>query len=234
MRWLLALAALGLLVLGLGACGGSGLSPGSTGAASTPARQDAATVGWTVGAGHGQYRGDQNPLDDDEQSSQHPGVNPPDNDADFDNESVDERIVEPYYDSDDTYVRTFGRVASASLARAVAGVVERYYAAAVAGDGRTGCSMMVASFARGIPSNYAGLAGPTYLRGAKGCSGVMSKVFEHSHSELTGGVAVVAVRAQGDQAIALLGSPAQPARSLALSREGGAWKISGLLPVAPP
>jgi hypothetical protein len=133
-----------------------------------------------------------------------------------------------YHDADDRDLLAYGNAASAEEERAVAAVVERYYAMAAAGDGSGACALLLPSLDKAVPSDY-GQNGPSYLRPGKTCAAVLTLLFKHYHRQLAPGVAVTSVRIAGDQADALLGSTAFPASFIIVQREGSAWKVAQLL-----
>lgn len=133
-----------------------------------------------------------------------------------------------YHDEDDELALKFGHAASATEARAAAGVVERYYLAASARDGARACALMAPPFAKSVPLDY-GKLGAAYLRGAKTCASVLERLFKHLRTQLTGGVQVTDVRVSGSTALAFIGSHSIRASQIALHREGGRWTVSQLI-----
>jgi hypothetical protein len=229
MRLLFALLVVPLLGAGIGACGGGGDGTG-------PASQTSSIITAVSGATPTTVAGARQPAvrlkgdeDDDDSASRDIGSSPYDNDADFDNDRYGDGN-KGYYDGDDKPIRAYGQAAGTSDKRALAALVERYYAAAAAGDGAAACSVIDPSFAKAIPEDYGQAPGPGYLRGAKTCPAVMTLLFKYFHSQLGGAVEVTGVRVKGDQAFVLLGSTTRPASYLTLKRKGGgAWGIEGLL-----
>lgn len=139
-----------------------------------------------------------------------------------------------YYDSDDGSIRYYGQAATAADARAITALIKRYYAAAASEDGATACALTYFIDVEMIPEHYGQPPGPLWLRGANTCSAVLSLVFKHFHSQLTVAVEVTGVRVSGDRGDALVGFRTLPAGVVKVRREGGAWKIDGLLAVALP
>jgi hypothetical protein len=224
MRSLLASLAIALLGLGASACGGTGKGAGSTSQApsKTPTTATTPTKGGSTTPAPGSFMGDE---DDDDTASNYTGNNKYDNDADFDNDTIKDRS---YYDSDDGVIRSFGHAASEAEKREVTALVKRYYAAAAASDGAKACPLIYSTLEEAIPEDYGQPPGPAYSRG-KTCAVVMSKTFEHSHSQLTGVFEVTGVRVEGREARALLGSKTVPASFVTARRERRAWKINELL-----
>jgi hypothetical protein len=138
-------------------------------------------------------------------------------------------------DNDNNHV--FGHAASAADARAATALVKRYYAAAAVGDGAAACPLIHSVMAESIPEDYGQSSGSPFMRG-KTCAVVMSKLFKHLHKQLSADNAtlkVAAVRIRGNDASVLLSfGGMKPKYYLELHREGGAWKIDGLLAVALP
>jgi len=126
----------------------------------------------------------------------------------------------------DENIPAFGHEASPGDRRAVTALVKRYYAAVVAADGRTACSLLSPSVAKGIAEDYGQPPGPPYARG-KTCPVVMAKIFKNQPGYPTAfvGTAVTDVRIYRDRGFALLRSKATPSGEIFLEREHGAWTI---------
>jgi hypothetical protein len=122
----------------------------------------------------------------------------------------------------------YGQAASEAASRTITALVKRYYAVAKTGDGKQACSMMIPSIVKAIPVDY-GEFGASYLHGAKTCPTVLSRMFEHSHGELTAPITVTGVLVKGDRAYALLDSARIHASTIALLREHGAWMVAAPL-----
>ena len=165
--------------------------------------------------------------DDDPGEEVGAGSNPNDSDIDGDRDNLKER---GFYDHDDTRFRAYGHAASPAEKRELTTLAKRYYAAAAAEDGSAACAMLVRAFAKSLPEDYGhGSAGPPYLRTATSCQAVLELLFKYLHSQLHQGIEVVAVRVDGDHAHVLLGGLNMPASYLEVQREGGAWRIIGML-----
>jgi hypothetical protein len=156
-----------------------------------------------------------------------------DNDVDGDND-LTENLGKGYYDEDDGRVRDFGRPGSPREARRFIGIVKRYYAAASTGDGATACSMMKASIAGSMVEDYGAGAGPVYLRGARTCAVVMSRLFGHLHRDIARERVVTGVRVGNGQVFVLLGSRTAVASYVTIEREAAGWRVVGLLAEALP
>jgi hypothetical protein len=136
-----------------------------------------------------------------------------------------------FYDRDDREVRDSGRPASATERRQVGVLVARYYAAAAAGDGLRGCSLISPTLARSVPQTLGHLPGPPYLHGTS-CAEVMTKLYRQNHAQLTifaTTLKIVDVRVSGDQATVVLGFGTRPARDIGVVRTGDSWKMAALL-----
>jgi hypothetical protein len=118
---------------------------------------------------------------------------------------------------------------SAADKLAVATVVKRYYAALAAGDGVTACSMILSNLARSAPEDYGQAPGPSFLRGGKTCPAIIVLLSKHFHARLADAVEVTSVHVNRHSAVALLHSATLPASVFDLEREGGVWKVGGLL-----
>lgn len=224
-RSLLALLAVASFSLSTLACGGSSKvthATSQTAAAANATSSVATTTATSATQTPGSFKGDE---DDDDTAGNYTGNGKKDNDADFDNDQSENT---GYHDSDDNLARTYGHAANATDRRAITVLVKRYYAAAAAGDGAKACPLIYSLQAEAIPEDYGQSPGPTYARG-KTCAVVMSKIFKHSHGQVTGTVEVTDARVSGSEAHALFGSSTIPASSILLRREHGAWKIDALL-----
>ncbi|MGC2374862.1 MAG: hypothetical protein WA484_13400 [Solirubrobacteraceae bacterium] len=131
-------------------------------------------------------------------------------------------------------VRSFGHAAGVADNQAVAELVRRYYAAAAAHDDARACSLTYYILAESIPEEYGGPPGPQYLRGASTCQAVLSRVFEHFHTQLIDPPQVTGVRVNGDVAYALLAWRTLPAGYMQVRREGRSWKIDRVLAASLP
>jgi hypothetical protein len=147
------------------------------------------------------------------------------NDGDADN-PVPESYRFP--DQDDRPTFTYGHAPGVAEEHAIAGLVERYYAAAAAGSGAKACSLLPTGIARTVPEDY-GQNGPAYLRGGKSCQTVLAMLFSHFHEQLSEAITVIEVRVKGDSAEVVLSSRRMPASDLFLARQGSSWKIGELL-----
>jgi hypothetical protein len=232
MRLLLALLVAVLLGLGASACGGAGTrSVSASGSSSGLASVSLASLHSRSGVtpSTGRLRGDED--DDDTSEIDNPST-PFDSDADKDNDARD-NAGRGYYDGDDGVVRGYGHAAGGADSRAIAALVERYWAAAAVQDGAAGCALLSSARAGSLPEDY----GPSYLPGARTCAAVLTVVFRRLHSPLAGSLGsleVTEVRVEGGHAEALLGSARMPAGVVEAGREGGAWKLDQVLPTQLP
>jgi hypothetical protein len=145
----------------------------------------------------------------------------------------DNDIGAPHDDTNNNGNLDFGHAASADEKRMVTALVKRYYATAVAEDGKKACSMIYSTLAESVPEDYGQFDGPPYMRGAKTCQAALTGLFKHWHSLLTLEVPkleVTHVRLIEHHGFALLsfGAPL-PEREIPVGREGRAWKIERLL-----
>jgi hypothetical protein len=134
-----------------------------------------------------------------------------------------------YYDGDDGEIRSYGQAAGAADAKTIVSAVERYYAAAAAGDGARACALTYYIDVETLPETYGQPPGPRWLQGAHSCRAVLARVFAHYRRKLSAPVVVTATRVQGNHADALVGFRALGAGYVRLHREGRAWKVDGLL-----
>ncbi len=150
---------------------------------------------------------------------------------DRDGDSSSDNQTHSYFDSDDSVVRSSAHPAGAPDRRSIVDLVTRYFAAATAGDGAMACPMIVPSFAKAVPENLGGPAGPGFARGTT-CAGVLSKVFVHYHRQLAAHEATLRVsnvRVDRDGGLAVLAFKNLPPRQVRLLKQGGIWRMDDLL-----
>ncbi|HEY5287020.1 MAG TPA: hypothetical protein VIJ50_07940 [Solirubrobacteraceae bacterium] len=168
--------------------------------------------------------------------------NDPSGDEDLDNSDgkttdddndYPEDHVEPendrYHDLDDARVTDFGHVAGKLETQTIATVVDHYYRLAAAGNGANACTLLLPTFARALPEDYGQAPGPSYLRGAKTCQAVLSRLFRREHGQLARKLEVTGVRVEGAYAYALFGSSVTPAGYVPVEREHGTWWIGAMI-----
>jgi hypothetical protein len=128
----------------------------------------------------------------------------------------------------DNSIQAYGQQATSAETQAVSSTVARYYAALASGDGASACALLSARLSDSL---VRGLGRSPALR-AKGCPGIIALLFKHrsgqSNSSLTG-VQVTSVRIKGGRAFALLRSKSIPTGEIPMVREGGQWKVGGLI-----
>jgi hypothetical protein len=138
---------------------------------------------------------------------------------------------------DDHLVRDYGRAAGTLDRQAIVGLVRRYFAVALAGDGVVACSMLSSKLAKqadlaaAVPRDYVS-PDVSALRG-KPCSQFMSLLFGQAHEQLAyadvASLEVTVVRVQGDRGLAVLAFRTASERYIPLQREHGTWKIDAPL-----
>lgn len=143
-----------------------------------------------------------------------PGV-----EQDHDGDTDGEQSNNPY-DSDDG-IRFSGRAASAPVERTIESIVGRYYAGIATNDGAQACSLLDQSMLSGYVDQSCAATLPA----------TFEKAFGRTPSELTA-VKVTSVRVDGDKALAFLRLATSEVRLIPLEREGGVWKLNGLLDIA--
>jgi hypothetical protein len=138
---------------------------------------------------------------------------------------------------DDRPIRDYGHAASPADARAMRTLVERYYAAAVAGDAGSVCSLVDATsshtealiFPEGLVLE---LIASQVLSG-RSCGSVTAMLLESEHRLLVDELATVkvtSVRVGGSNGFALLAFRTMPERVIPVERVGGVWMVRTLLP----
>lgn len=202
MKPLLSLLAVAPLSAGVCACGGAN---GNAGSASQAASRTVATAATAATA----------PA---------PVLSKADRDMDND-------IGAPSDDTNNNSTLHFGHAANASDRRAIASLIRRYYATALAQDGAEACSLLYSTVAEGAPEDY-GLSppGPPYMRGTT-CPAVMNGLFKHFHAQLAADVSklqVASVRLVERHGIAVLAFGSMPERRISVKREGRTWRVETL------
>jgi hypothetical protein len=225
MRSLLALLALGLLVVGVTACGGSNSSNNAASASRASSKSPASSGAATA----------THPPDTTSPAAASPASSPvlvaqP---TRHDREKYDRDEDDHTNVPDDNNPSPSGfLVASPADKRAITALVKRYYAAALKGDGASGCSLIDPGLVKGIPLDY-GKLGPSFLRRAKGtCPAVMSLYFKHEHRKLTSEVPqldVPRVSVNGNQGVAFMRFGRLHERFISTLRKGSTWKIASVL-----
>jgi hypothetical protein len=225
MRKLVVLFIAALLSFGTGACGGARkeTTPSVTAVADAHNGKSTDTTPFS-----GSFRGDED--DDDEVRLETP-EGAFDNDGDTDNDAKD-NVDRSYHDGDDARFVHFGHAARAADRRAITALVERYYAAAAAGDGATACALTYSILAESLPQDYGSAPGPAYLRGAKTCAAVLSGLFKHLHANVSAPRTVTGVRVGRKRRLVILGSPILPESMAEVRPERGVWKMDSVLDVA--
>lgn len=135
-----------------------------------------------------------------------------------------------YHDEDDQFIIEGGAIAGPAETRTIDAMVEHYYAAGKSGDGARACSLMTRRLARVTPIEY-GRFGASYLRSARTCADVVSRVFGHVHAELTEPLDITQVRINYNRvdAKAFFGTHKIPASEISLRLEHGSWRINQII-----
>lgn len=216
MKSLLALLALGLLCVGVAACGGSSKAEGGS------AGSAAASTGATA---H---------VDTSPAVASHPvHILPAPKASRSDREKYDRDEDDHIHVADDHNSMPPGFTpADSADKRAITTLVKRYYAAALRGDGVGGCSLIDVGLVKAIPSDY-GKLGPSFLRrAAPNCPAVMSLYYKHEHGTLSHEVPrmqVARVSVKGDQGVAIMRFGSLHERFITQLREHGHWMIAAVL-----
>jgi hypothetical protein len=137
----------------------------------------------------------------------------------------------PRVDNDKLTVRDYGHAAGRAERLQIAALVGRYLASAAADDGLRGCELLDTQMALAAHIDY-GVYGPPYLRGARSCAAVLSRLFEHEHRHLAMAVQrlkVKSVRVEGASGFAILDLGGTREGQMAVERERSGWKVEALL-----
>lgn len=208
MRWPPALLALAWLVLCATACGGGKIATTSTSRSIVSSHLGSSAIS-SIHTPAGSYvRGD------------------------------DDEDGDTYNLWDDHHVREYGHAASAPERQEIVSLVKHYYAAAYAGDGATGCSLLYSKvatsphMASAVPPDYDPPVGSTFPR-QESCVQFVSWFFKQAHQQLVAAdsptLIVTAVRIRGSHGLVLLGFKTAFERKIQIQREHGSWKIDELL-----
>lgn len=204
MKWLLALLTIGPLSLVISACGGSTDLARPTAQPSAQTATQATTPTNTT-----------TPLD----------FRKADSDRDND-------VGTPGDDTNNDSVLNYAHAASTADKQAIASLIKRYYAAAVAENGAKACALLYSTFAEGVPEVYGqSPPGPPYMRGTT-CPTVMTLYFKHFHRQLVAQAPVLQVsrvRLQEHHGFAVLTFGKMPERRIPVAREGRVWRVEALL-----
>lgn len=143
----------------------------------------------------------------------------------------DERASRETEENDDEEIEIYGRPANAAEWQSAIAFVKSYYAAAVAENGATACTLLVPSLAQDIGGSYEKPSEPYYLHG-KTCAEVMTKLFKYRHKLLTAenaGLEVTDVRATSQTDFILLAFKGiRERRYMGVLRDGDTWKLEAL------
>lgn len=135
----------------------------------------------------------------------------------------------PPRDLDDLPFLDTARPAGAPVSREISAVVSRFYAAAAQGNGAQACSLLLPSLAAATPVDYGGSVGPSYLRGGKTCTEIMSRLFKYARAQLAGSIKVTEVRTVSNRAYVLLQSKTLPYPYITVMKYRDTWKVTNLI-----
>jgi hypothetical protein len=150
-------------------------------------------------------------------------------DADGDNDDENGRQHKSTANDDAATLAEYGHPVAAAERRQIEAVVKRYYAAAVAGNGAVGCSLLFSSLAAAL-ANGQSQSTPS---GRAACAAAAAKMFDEKHqhwvSDEVATMVVPSVNVRGQFGLAVLGFHTQPEGKILVQREGHAWKLGALL-----
>lgn len=136
-----------------------------------------------------------------------------------------------YPDGDEQWNFNYGKAAGPAQARLLGGLLTRYYAAARAGDPRTGCAMLLPSVAATVTPT---LEEHSARRPGETCTDALEKVFERLAYTLSGAIAITHVRVDGSRAEITYGSSTMLAGYIFFSRYRSTWKLEQPMPALLP
>lgn len=155
-----------------------------------------------------------------------------DGNGDVDPEDGDSDYPTPdsyrFPDADDIAIVDYGHAADPIQSVDIARVAQRFFAAAVAGHGAAACALMRPAFARAIPEDYGGGAGPSYLRAGTTCPATMTLLFVHSREELGEPVKILGMRVDRHIAYVVVGSMKMRASYIQFEQAHGGWYVQQL------
>jgi hypothetical protein len=127
----------------------------------------------------------------------------------------------------------FGHPARAADRQAIARLIRRYYAAALAADGGAACSMLYITLAESVVEDYGhGSAGPPYLRQGRTCPAVMELLFKHYRPQIAMKqplLEVSRVQLARRNGLVILSFGKTPEREISVRAQGSAWKLDSLI-----
>ena len=132
---------------------------------------------------------------------------------------------------DDEHIDAYGRDAAGAERQQIVDLVKRYYAAIVAGEGATACSLLIPALASSAAEDYGQAPGPPGLRG-KTCRVVLSKLSRNVSGQPPAAlkaVKVTGVRVRGDRGFVQLSSPAMPTGEIGIEHLGASWRLEALI-----
>jgi hypothetical protein len=147
---------------------------------------------------------------------------------DGDRDTDDKHPPVDFGNDDKPLLGTYRGRPSPATARAVAGLVKRYYAASAAGEGARACALLASGLAAGVAAQY-GRGGRSRGEGcATSMTGLLGAQRETLLGEDVATMRVSAVHLDGDFALAVLLFKTAPESNILLEREGRAWRIGEL------
>jgi hypothetical protein len=210
MRQLLALLATALLGVSAAACDSAGKGAGAV-STPPPSSNNTGTAGGAAATVPVRIA----------QSGSYP--------KDSDKDGDDKRHPANAENDDRTLFAAYAGRASPADRRAVTILVNRYYTAAAAGDAAKACSLLSSSLAAGLATSQ----GHSGQGDHNTCAGPMSLLIRQQHQRLIADdvttMVVTSVYMKGDQGLAVLSFKAMPEATIAVEREGHAWKVGALL-----
>lgn len=150
-------------------------------------------------------------------------------DGDGDNDDDNGHQKKGTVNDDVTLLSYYGGTAPPADRQAITAVIKRYYAAAVAEDGMTACSLLHSSVALALAKGQS----QATQAGKAACAAALAPLLKQQHKYLVAievpTMVVPVVHAKGDLGLAVLGFRSQPEGEILVEREGRAWKLGALL-----
>lgn len=132
----------------------------------------------------------------------------------------------------DDYIHWYGHEPPPRERAQIVSMVNRYYAAIVAGDGATACRLLYPSIEKAVPEDYGKPPGPPALKG-KTCAAVLSKLAKHVENQPLADLAttrVTGVRVKGEEGFVQLTASETPTGEISIQRiHGGGWRIEAIV-----
>ncbi|HEX5309671.1 MAG TPA: hypothetical protein VFW38_11390 [Solirubrobacteraceae bacterium] len=132
----------------------------------------------------------------------------------------------------DDYIHSYGHEPPPRERQQIVAMVNRYYAAIVAGNGAAACRLLYPQIEKAVPEDYGKPPGPPALKG-KTCAAVISKLAKHVENQPLADLAttkVTGVRIKGEEGFVQLTASETPTAEIPIQRiHGGGWRLEAIV-----